>query len=52
MTENTERPVFVVSSPRSGSTLLRLILDAHPRLAVPPARMAHAFHLSLSIQLR
>ena len=36
MTENTERPVFVVSSPRSGSTLLRLILDAHPRLAVPP----------------
>ncbi|MCE2454088.1 MAG: sulfotransferase [Nitrospinae bacterium] len=36
MTENTERPVFVVSSPRSGSTLLRLILDAHPNLAVPP----------------
>ena len=36
MTENTERPVFIVSSPRSGSTLLRLILDAHPRLAVPP----------------
>lgn len=36
MTENTERPVFVASSPRSGSTLLRLILDAHPQLAVPP----------------
>ena len=31
-----ERPVFIVSAPRSGSTLLRLILDAHPRLAVPP----------------
>lgn len=31
-----ERPFFVVSAPRSGSTLLRLILDAHPRLAVPP----------------
>lgn len=30
------RPFFVVSAPRSGSTLLRLILDAHPRLAVPP----------------
>ena len=36
MTENLDRPVFVVSSPRSGSTLLRLILDAHPRMAVPP----------------
>ena len=30
------KPIFVVSAPRSGSTLLRLILDAHPRLAVPP----------------
>jgi hypothetical protein len=29
-------PFFVVSAPRSGSTLLRLVLDAHPRLAVPP----------------
>lgn len=29
-------PLFVVSAPRSGSTLLRLILDAHPNLAVPP----------------
>ena len=32
----TEKPFFIVSAPRSGSTLLRLILDAHPRLAVPP----------------
>jgi hypothetical protein len=31
-----EKPFFIVSAPRSGSTLLRLILDAHPRLAVPP----------------
>lgn len=31
-----ERPFFLVSAPRSGSTLLRLILDSHPRLAVPP----------------
>lgn len=30
------KPVFIVSAPRSGSTLLRLILDAHPHLAVPP----------------
>jgi hypothetical protein len=29
-------PVFIVSAPRSGSTMLRLILDAHPNVAVPP----------------
>ncbi|HEY7655905.1 MAG TPA: sulfotransferase [Burkholderiales bacterium] len=29
-------PFFIVSAPRSGSTLLRLILDAHPRIAIPP----------------
>ncbi len=29
-------PLFVVSAPRSGSTLFRLILDAHPDIAVPP----------------
>lgn len=34
--DRRERPFFVVSAPRSGSTLLRLILDSHPRLAVPP----------------
>jgi hypothetical protein len=28
-------PVFVVGSMRSGSTLLRLILDAHPHIAIP-----------------
>lgn len=31
-----DRPFFIVSAPRSGSTMLRLILDAHPQLAVPP----------------
>ena len=31
-----DRPFFIVSAPRSGSTLLRLMLDAHPNLAVPP----------------
>lgn len=29
-------PVFVLCSARSGSTLLRLLLDAHPDLACPP----------------
>lgn len=29
------RPIFIVSAPRSGSTLLRLILDAHPNIAIP-----------------
>lgn len=27
---------FVVSAPRSGSTLLRMMLDSHPQLAIPP----------------
>jgi hypothetical protein len=27
---------FIVGSPRSGTTLLRLMLDAHPELAIPP----------------
>src|SRR5579863_7482778 len=29
-------PVFIVGSYRSGTTLLRYIIDAHPRLACPP----------------
>lgn len=32
-----EPPVpFIVGSPRSGTTLLRLMLDSHPDLAIPP----------------
>lgn len=27
---------FIVGSPRSGTTLLRFMLDAHPELAIPP----------------
>jgi hypothetical protein len=29
-------PVFILTASRSGSTLLRIILDSHPRLACPP----------------
>jgi hypothetical protein len=29
-------PVFVLCAARSGSTLLRFVLDAHPQLACPP----------------
>ncbi|MGH3665174.1 MAG: sulfotransferase family protein [Egibacteraceae bacterium] len=32
----SDRPVFVVGCARSGSTLLQLMLHAHPRIAVPP----------------
>jgi sulfotransferase family protein len=29
-------PVFIVGFPRSGTTLLRAMLDSHPELAIPP----------------
>jgi sulfotransferase family protein len=36
MSHTPERPFFVVGCPRSGTTMLRLMLDAHPRIAIPP----------------
>jgi hypothetical protein len=30
------RPIFIISSPRSGSTLLRLLLNTHSKIAIPP----------------
>src|SRR3954447_12921881 len=36
MQQNSERPLFVVGAPRSGTTLLQLMLHAHPRIAIPP----------------
>ncbi|HAT35793.1 MAG TPA: hypothetical protein DCS82_08760 [Rhodospirillaceae bacterium] len=38
-----QKPIFIVSSPRSGSTLLRLILDAHPNIAVPSPAWIYEF---------
>jgi hypothetical protein len=38
-----DRPVFVLTMARSGSTLLRFILDTHPDLACPPeTNVGHA----------
>jgi hypothetical protein len=35
MTDLSDRPFFIVGSPRSGTTLLRFVLSSHPRLYVP-----------------
>ena len=32
----SDRPIFVVGCPRSGTTMLSLMIHAHPRLAMPP----------------
>lgn len=34
--QDRDRPIFVLTGARSGSTLLRFILDSHPDLACPP----------------
>ena len=31
-----DRPVFVVGCPRSGTTMVQLMLHAHRRMAIPP----------------
>jgi hypothetical protein len=36
MTAAVAAPFFVIGSPRSGTTLLRLMLTSHPALVVPP----------------
>jgi hypothetical protein len=36
VTTDHDGPIFLVGSMRSGSTMLRLMLDSHPRIAIPP----------------
>lgn len=36
MHDKDRSPIFILSCARSGSTLLRLLLDAHPDIAAPP----------------
>ena len=31
-----ERPIFIIGNPRSGTTLLRLMLTSHPEVCIPP----------------
>src|SRR3989338_8267058 len=33
--KNTDSPIFIIGTERSGTNLLRLILNAHPNIAVP-----------------
>ncbi|MBB4931113.1 hypothetical protein F4561_001933 [Lipingzhangella halophila] len=36
MAQSQERAIIVLGCPRSGTTLLQLMLHAHPRIAIPP----------------
>ncbi len=36
MSAPANRPIFVVGTPRSGTTLLRYMLCAHPCIYIPP----------------
>lgn len=41
----TNPPMFIICSPRSGSTLLRLLLNTHSKISIPPPGFMYAhFH--------
>lgn len=35
-TKKTKQPFFIVGCPRSGTTLLQILLDSHPDITIPP----------------
>ncbi len=53
-TQPSKRPIFVVGAPRSGTTLLRYMLCAHPHIYIPPESnfmlrfLSHEPHTSLT----
>jgi hypothetical protein len=37
--ESSKQPIFIIGAPRSGTTLLRLMLTSHPDICIPPESM-------------
>ena len=36
MKQNSFSPIFIVGSPRSGTTMLAVLVDRHSKIAIPP----------------
>jgi hypothetical protein len=34
--KSEDKPIFIIGNPRSGTTMLRLMLTCHPNIAIPP----------------
>jgi hypothetical protein len=49
LAESPAGPLFVLCMGRSGSTLLRFLLDAHPELACPPETSPPALCTQLAV---
>lgn len=51
VTDPSNSPIFVLTASRSGSTLLRFILDSHPELACPPETQIASACRSLAVSV-